>query len=168
MLFFFNDTATTEIYTLSLHDALPISPRRHRTSARRAQALQDRLQLGRSDQPGNAALRSAAALPEPQPVDRALQYRPGGRGRSHCRPGGGVFRYPLRASSPCVPKGIRTPVTAVKSTAPRSHHPGVALQRSTLLGQELLERAERHLGEALKRIILRENLERLLKRSEEH
>src|SRR2546430_14706303 len=26
--FFFNDTATTEIYTLSLHDALPISQRR--------------------------------------------------------------------------------------------------------------------------------------------
>src|SRR2546422_5032044 len=25
--FFFNDTATTEIYTLSLHDALPISDR---------------------------------------------------------------------------------------------------------------------------------------------
>src|SRR2546430_4569200 len=27
MFFFFNDTATTEIYTLSLHDALPISMR---------------------------------------------------------------------------------------------------------------------------------------------
>src|SRR5438876_5203422 len=27
-LFFFNDPATTEIYTLSLHDALPISTRR--------------------------------------------------------------------------------------------------------------------------------------------
>src|SRR3712207_8673263 len=27
MLFFFNDTATTEIYTLSLHDALPICGR---------------------------------------------------------------------------------------------------------------------------------------------
>src|SRR3712207_7269200 len=27
MIFFFNDTATTEIYTLSLHDALPISER---------------------------------------------------------------------------------------------------------------------------------------------
>src|SRR3712207_7675797 len=26
VLFFFNDTATTEIYTLSLHDALPIWP----------------------------------------------------------------------------------------------------------------------------------------------
>ena len=25
LFFFFNDTATTEIYTLSLHDALPIS-----------------------------------------------------------------------------------------------------------------------------------------------
>src|SRR3989441_9837039 len=32
--FFFNDTATTEIYTLSLHDALPISggPRSRRTA----------------------------------------------------------------------------------------------------------------------------------------
>src|SRR5260221_5260453 len=29
--FFFNDTATTEIYTLSLHDALPISERSWRT-----------------------------------------------------------------------------------------------------------------------------------------
>src|SRR2546426_12743009 len=28
--FFFNDTATTEIYTLSLHDALPIYRARHR------------------------------------------------------------------------------------------------------------------------------------------
>src|SRR5947199_4628157 len=27
--FFFNDTATTEIYTLSLHDALPILPTRN-------------------------------------------------------------------------------------------------------------------------------------------
>src|SRR3712207_7041489 len=28
LFFFFNDTATTEIYTLSLHDALPISSTR--------------------------------------------------------------------------------------------------------------------------------------------
>src|SRR2546422_9788850 len=32
--FFFNDTATTEIYTLSLHDALPISLHRPPTDAR--------------------------------------------------------------------------------------------------------------------------------------
>src|SRR2546430_5724846 len=43
LFFFFNDTATTEIYTLSLHDALPIYPnvrqcpmlRLHRRSGRR-------------------------------------------------------------------------------------------------------------------------------------
>src|SRR2546426_5973642 len=39
--FFFNDTATTEIYTLSLHDALPIStrperPLRTRSTTRRS------------------------------------------------------------------------------------------------------------------------------------
>src|SRR5690242_21909233 len=31
LFFFFNDTATTEIYTLSLHDALPISSIRRRS-----------------------------------------------------------------------------------------------------------------------------------------
>src|SRR3712207_8646221 len=33
MFFFFNDTATTEIYTLSLHDALPISCRAYGSGA---------------------------------------------------------------------------------------------------------------------------------------
>src|SRR2546430_13868060 len=39
--FFFNDTATTEIYTLSLHDALPISrpPPRRRALLRDAPSL---------------------------------------------------------------------------------------------------------------------------------
>src|ERR1051326_9547546 len=32
LFFFFNDTATTEIYTLSLHDALPIYPGRLRSA----------------------------------------------------------------------------------------------------------------------------------------
>src|SRR2546430_16910868 len=39
MFFFFNDTATTEIYTLSLHDALPISPpHEHRPTVARSHA----------------------------------------------------------------------------------------------------------------------------------
>src|SRR5256885_12460337 len=41
--FFFNDTATTEIYTLSLHDALPISrcpPRWRRLRPHRARVFQ--------------------------------------------------------------------------------------------------------------------------------
>src|SRR2546422_6679894 len=37
MFFFFNDTATTEIYTLSLHDALPIYL--HRIQGRSLQKL---------------------------------------------------------------------------------------------------------------------------------
>src|SRR3712207_8693964 len=47
--FFFNDTATTEIYTLSLHDALPISARAvarparpRRARARRARGRRPR------------------------------------------------------------------------------------------------------------------------------
>src|SRR5256885_10915437 len=51
--FFFNDTATTEIYTLSLHDALPISAahiilaRPHELYRCAAQTLGDRRGLAR-------------------------------------------------------------------------------------------------------------------------
>src|SRR2546422_989741 len=37
--FFFNDTATTEIYTLSLHDALPISGEPRRRASQSARCL---------------------------------------------------------------------------------------------------------------------------------
>src|SRR3712207_7073193 len=63
VFFFFNDTATTEIYTLSLHDALPISGRREASPrvdlARRSRArgpgeaagfpLERRRRMGRRD-----------------------------------------------------------------------------------------------------------------------
>src|SRR2546430_3701859 len=40
VFFFFNDTATTEIYTLSLHDALPIyRPRRKRVTTLRSSRI---------------------------------------------------------------------------------------------------------------------------------
>src|SRR5690348_18513386 len=50
-LFFFNDTATTEIYTLSLHDALPISFDRVRHGAEPAVRRRggDRLRHRRGD-----------------------------------------------------------------------------------------------------------------------
>ena len=44
--FFFNDTATTEIYTLSLHDALPISAKSSPCSLQLEKA---RTQQGRPD-----------------------------------------------------------------------------------------------------------------------
>src|SRR2546429_9556720 len=46
LLFFFNDTATTEIYTLSLHDALPIFGARRmcaRPARDRARGVERRL-----------------------------------------------------------------------------------------------------------------------------
>src|SRR2546429_3745261 len=55
--FFFNDTATTEIYTLSLHDALPISrafgPRHERLAGvhRDHDFLNERHRLGRTHSP---------------------------------------------------------------------------------------------------------------------
>src|SRR3712207_9292631 len=68
LLFFFNDTATTEIYTLSLHDALPIwsarAGRRRRRSPR--------------PRPGRGARRRAA------PATRRVgtSAPPGARARS--------------------------------------------------------------------------------------
>src|ERR1035437_10783112 len=46
--FFFNDTATTEIYTLSLHDALPISTRN--THLRNRETWPSRWLLRRSEE----------------------------------------------------------------------------------------------------------------------
>src|SRR3712207_6985300 len=66
LFFFFNDTATTEIYTLSLHDALPIWARRpaawsstartSRTCAgrRRRSSPRSRSSGGRSRAPGRS------------------------------------------------------------------------------------------------------------------
>src|SRR2546429_6672882 len=58
LFFFFNDTATTEIYTLSLHDALPISHRR-RPDARAPTGVRDV-----RTQPRSICDRSSAARSE--------------------------------------------------------------------------------------------------------
>src|SRR2546426_1112365 len=59
--FFFNDTATTEIYTLSLHDALPISCRRcpHRSAQTWSRRSDRNRRSSRSSHP--------ARLPLPPP-----------------------------------------------------------------------------------------------------
>src|SRR5258705_9255739 len=53
--FFFNDTATTEIYTLSLHDALPICRLRGRREEPRRRTRGSQRVVGRSDA-GSAAV----------------------------------------------------------------------------------------------------------------
>src|SRR5258708_40027861 len=57
-IFFFNDTATTEIYTLSLHDALPISSRaqsRHRERGIAPRGRGRRRRARRADSPARVA-----------------------------------------------------------------------------------------------------------------
>src|SRR2546426_7176726 len=62
--FFFNDTATTEIYTLSLHDALPILAGR-RLQRPRVPQEPDAQRVQTDRRPAQAATR-----PEPEPRDR--------------------------------------------------------------------------------------------------
>src|SRR5256885_11931468 len=77
IFFFFNDTATTEIYTLSLHDALPILP----VDGLRAGRQPPRLLSGRERSRGcrRAQARSARlprplALSLPQAYDRSEEH----------------------------------------------------------------------------------------------
>src|SRR3712207_8914304 len=69
--FFFNDTATTEIYTLSLHDALPISYAGEDDGPRRVRALGQR-QLALEDREGVRGRR-----PRRAPEDRRHRLAPG-------------------------------------------------------------------------------------------
>src|SRR6266699_5926232 len=63
--FFFNDTATTEIYTLSLHDALPILAARRPVVAiavaRAGRGPFDRVWSGQHVQPDRAVLQQDGA-----------------------------------------------------------------------------------------------------------
>src|SRR3712207_8916207 len=80
MLFFFNDTATTEIYTLSLHDALPISARSPTPASPRARA--------RRRSPPAPTARAPAGRPWPRAptatwaAPTCWTTRAGSRGRS--------------------------------------------------------------------------------------
>src|SRR5437762_13288908 len=60
IFFFFNDTATTEIYTLSLHDALPISSLRSPTvSAKSSQTIVCEWSLGSTSDRKSTRLNSS-------------------------------------------------------------------------------------------------------------
>src|SRR3712207_8630752 len=99
MFFFFNDTATTEIYTLSLHDALPISDEVEEDQCEldrchahaedyehRAQRVDDGADLGRQGIQDCASL-AGQDLRGDGPVDsqheEAIQKHGGKIGRAH-------------------------------------------------------------------------------------
>src|SRR3712207_8433047 len=71
MFFFFNDTATTEIYTLSLHDALPISSRH--LSAQRLGWLVSNPDLGQ--EAAGVKLREHAGVDRVR-LDLGMRYDP--------------------------------------------------------------------------------------------
>src|SRR6266508_410695 len=114
IFFFFNDTATTEIYTLSLHDALPISD----LSAGLRAGLVDRpggrpptaTDRGHRPHRGHADPRAAWAAAHQQAatavcVRRWLRLRPAVAGPGR-RPGGGAgaaARRPLLLRRPATP-----------------------------------------------------------------
>src|SRR6266545_1732871 len=70
--FFFNDTATTEIYTLSLHDALPISADHRPGGADQSGALEPVQR--RVDGAGGQVERAAAARPDGLDDGVAVQW----------------------------------------------------------------------------------------------
>src|SRR2546429_7571127 len=88
--FFFNDTATTEIYTLSLHDALPISPEQVRVPGGRHSGHPgvglegDRRGQGVGGEGGGAARGAGQEHSDPEAGDReAVPDAGGGRVLDH-------------------------------------------------------------------------------------
>src|SRR3712207_8626372 len=77
LFFFFNDTATTEIYTLSLHDALPICRRSRAGSARRPASARAAAHPRRSPCPSTrnaGGRRSARAAAAAAPLGRSEEH----------------------------------------------------------------------------------------------
>src|SRR5256885_3533219 len=98
--FFFNDTATTEIYTLSLHDALPILLSKARSEKRAVGAIRGEPGL---DENGGAPGRGGH--PETRPLHAAIApgMDPGRGGPDQL---GGLRRLPPGLVHPQGPPGI--------------------------------------------------------------
>src|ERR1041385_4316998 len=155
---FFNDTATTEIYPLSLHDALPISPRREAGPITRAvhrggpgreigQAFEDqiahvashrladqrreervRLAGGGDDEGVAPGARRRLAAPDGEDSD---QHRDGGCTRGHGRSSGGrreAGGYTVRGGAEAESRG-----PAPQSVGESPHHRSIS-GRSIRLG----------------------------------
>src|SRR3712207_8616829 len=94
--FFFNDTATTEIYTLSLHDALPIYV---------AEVADERVALGRHVDPpcGGTDLQPAGVVLQEdrqQPIVRVLDRKSTRLNSSHANISYAVFCLKKKKKNP--------------------------------------------------------------------
>src|SRR2546430_10387959 len=90
LCFFFNDTATTEIYTLSLHDALPISTpapaagARRSGSRRRSRSPQRRTRAPARSEEHTSELQSQSNLVCRLLLEKKQQHLPDRRNRLLC------------------------------------------------------------------------------------
>src|SRR5256886_5702589 len=147
--FFFNDTATTEIYTLSLHDALPISTRLYRRRIRRWVPRNGVPAAGNRDRlaPRPRAQSDTARPPRARGRERASRPCARRRPRGRRGPKPARERHPDRVSrrhqaalGPATHRGVperRLPRGAVRElhraggasgVGPRRDPPGAALQ----------------------------------------
>src|SRR3712207_9331654 len=83
--FFFNDTATTEIYTLSLHDALPIWAARRRRDGARGASVDTTSTAPRGSHPAGVPQTAGPATPEERPGRLAGRGDPRRRDRKSTR-----------------------------------------------------------------------------------
>src|SRR3712207_8934689 len=95
MFFFFNDTATTEIYTLFLHDALPIS----------------REEISCATETISSSVRAARATAAPSPARRRADRKSTRLNSSHANISYAVFC--LKKKKPITT--LTTPATTVSS-----------------------------------------------------
>src|SRR2546430_8415213 len=126
--FFFNDTATTEIYTLSLHDALPIcgrGARRHRRELPLPEA--DRPRHARRARAGAPAARHGRGRDGDERI-RRLPGGPGGDGRPRGAGGAaGRARPDVRAcAAGAAAGGGRAHGARHRGAGPRPRRGGVA------------------------------------------
>src|SRR5437773_6228057 len=70
--FFFNDTATTEIYTLSLHDALPISQQEQESEGILQSPAYHKRKPQRSDEHESGQDRKSGSAGMPRPISYAV------------------------------------------------------------------------------------------------
>src|SRR5258708_2626970 len=130
--FFYNDTATTEIYTLSLHDALPICDQQDRQQDQRRRRHGRQLHDRRHQQRSVRRDRSDERPHELQPPDhrhfrllllKRLELRRGLRDRHHLddrQPPLGPQRHARRTPSTTPSPSLRTALcTTPRPSAPR-------------------------------------------------
>src|SRR6185312_15905926 len=107
LFFFFNDTATTEIYTLSLHDALPIwtTPRRRRVRRPRSDTRTPRARCRRARRRPRAPGRRRRTHP---PEDATWRRDPATARTRPPRPASARENTPgARSRSPSPPSSLR-------------------------------------------------------------